>query len=333
MSMVFCRGCGKEIHESAPACPHCGAPQALATPTPAAKLKSQTVAALLSAFLGGFGAQRFYLGPIWLAIIYLLLCWTGIPGLIAIVDTLIIVFSSQETWARKYNNGVVTPPAHLAVKILVLAFPVIAMIGILAAIAIPQYSEYVARAKVASVQSTLNTAQIFLTEHLMSSGGTPLSEEQQVKLKTDLKQNKEIIETDAFSFGDYADVGVQMLDGAQRRSFYMVTRDRGQTWQCISADNELRHLPKGCQANEALRRPAVPKPVQHIGLWKKTVYQDALKACVQRAQDQGNANGQQSCACILGKASAVIPEAVIQQDELPQDVKDLIQQMIDECSA
>lgn len=27
MSMVFCRGCGKEIHESAPACPHCGAPQ------------------------------------------------------------------------------------------------------------------------------------------------------------------------------------------------------------------------------------------------------------------------------------------------------------------
>lgn len=27
MGMVFCRGCGKEIHESAPICPHCGAPQ------------------------------------------------------------------------------------------------------------------------------------------------------------------------------------------------------------------------------------------------------------------------------------------------------------------
>jgi hypothetical protein len=25
--MVFCRGCGKEIHNSAPLCPHCGAPQ------------------------------------------------------------------------------------------------------------------------------------------------------------------------------------------------------------------------------------------------------------------------------------------------------------------
>lgn len=27
MSMVFCRDCGKEIHESAPTCPQCGAPQ------------------------------------------------------------------------------------------------------------------------------------------------------------------------------------------------------------------------------------------------------------------------------------------------------------------
>ena len=28
MGMVFCRGCGKEIHETAPACPLCGALQA-----------------------------------------------------------------------------------------------------------------------------------------------------------------------------------------------------------------------------------------------------------------------------------------------------------------
>lgn len=28
--MFFCRGCGKEIHESAPACPYCGALQNIA---------------------------------------------------------------------------------------------------------------------------------------------------------------------------------------------------------------------------------------------------------------------------------------------------------------
>ncbi|MDF7826626.1 zinc ribbon domain-containing protein [Pontiellaceae bacterium B12227] len=37
MSMVFCRGCGKEIHETAPTCPHCGAP---ANPQPQAQGKN-----------------------------------------------------------------------------------------------------------------------------------------------------------------------------------------------------------------------------------------------------------------------------------------------------
>ena len=30
MGMVYCRGCAKEIHESAPTCPHCGAIQEVA---------------------------------------------------------------------------------------------------------------------------------------------------------------------------------------------------------------------------------------------------------------------------------------------------------------
>lgn len=28
MRTIFCRGCGVQIHEEAPTCPHCGAPQA-----------------------------------------------------------------------------------------------------------------------------------------------------------------------------------------------------------------------------------------------------------------------------------------------------------------
>ncbi len=34
-SMVFCRGCGKEIHQTAPVCPHCGAVQGTALATSA----------------------------------------------------------------------------------------------------------------------------------------------------------------------------------------------------------------------------------------------------------------------------------------------------------
>jgi len=45
-NMVFCRGCGKEIHESAPACPHCGATQAGAAST-AQGSKWMTITALV----------------------------------------------------------------------------------------------------------------------------------------------------------------------------------------------------------------------------------------------------------------------------------------------
>lgn len=48
MSMVFCRGCGKEIHESAPTCPHCGATQAA---PPSTKSKWMAITALALAAL------------------------------------------------------------------------------------------------------------------------------------------------------------------------------------------------------------------------------------------------------------------------------------------
>lgn len=48
MSLVFCRACGKEIHESAIACPQCGAPQ-----TPAAGPKTVYHWSAIVAFVTG----------------------------------------------------------------------------------------------------------------------------------------------------------------------------------------------------------------------------------------------------------------------------------------
>ncbi len=51
--MVFCRGCGKELHSTAKACPHCGASQNIQGS------KSKITAALLAFFLGGSGLTSF----------------------------------------------------------------------------------------------------------------------------------------------------------------------------------------------------------------------------------------------------------------------------------
>jgi TM2 domain-containing membrane protein YozV len=145
MGMVFCRGCGTQIHETAISCPQCGCQQAVAM----ISAKSQTVATVLAAFLGGLGIHRFYLSRPISGVLYLLFCWTGIPSFVAFIETLIYAFTSQQSWANKYNDGRLSEPVHPAVKVLVAIFPAIFVIGILAAIAIPAYQNYVVRAKAA----------------------------------------------------------------------------------------------------------------------------------------------------------------------------------------
>ena len=66
-------------------------------------MKNKTTAALLAFFLGAFGVHRFYLGKIGQGFAYLLLCWTGVPGIIAIIDFIIFLTMAEEKFNEKYN--------------------------------------------------------------------------------------------------------------------------------------------------------------------------------------------------------------------------------------
>ena len=157
-----CKGCGAEIHITAATCPHCGASQR------SSRYKSKLAAALFALFLGGFGIHRFYLGQ-WWGIFYLLLFWTMIPGFVALVEFIVFLARNQEGWDAEYNDGIPQGPnekgsgAVIALLIVFGAFFFIAIIGILAAIAIPAYAEYTHRAKVAgAVAQTLPAKQAIL---------------------------------------------------------------------------------------------------------------------------------------------------------------------------
>lgn len=99
--MAFCRGCGKEIHETALSCPHCGAPQKKYTH---ATGKSKAAAAILALFLGGFGVHKFYLGRIGAGLLYLLFCWTFIPAIIAFIEFIIYLTMTDEAFSAKYSS-------------------------------------------------------------------------------------------------------------------------------------------------------------------------------------------------------------------------------------
>ena len=104
MSMVFCRGCGKEIHESATSCPHCGATQAANTSgklsSDAATLllveskkKSGWIAALLNWVIPGAGYMycgRVLLGVFVLFIAIIIAVSTAGIGLLILMPILIV---------------------------------------------------------------------------------------------------------------------------------------------------------------------------------------------------------------------------------------------------
>jgi hypothetical protein len=104
-AMVYCTSCGKQIHESAPTCPGCGATQQArpasavgAQPIPATD-KRILPAAILCFFLGVFGAHRFYVGKIGSAIAMILTI--GGLGIWMLIDFVLIV-----TGSFKDENGV-----------------------------------------------------------------------------------------------------------------------------------------------------------------------------------------------------------------------------------
>lgn len=242
--MVACRGCEKEIHQSAPTCPHCGAVQRTN------RYKHKTVAGLLAILLGGLGIHRFYLGQ-WWGIFYLLLCWTGITSLIALIEGIVFLCSNGEKWDDKYNEGIAggsEGSGGLVVALVIGVFVVIAIIGIFAAIALPAYQDYTIRAKVANV--------------LASSGQVKQSVEQYVQLKRALPQSNADAGlpdalsakfVDAMSIGNDGEVTLRLAVDAGRpvagKTILLTPNiDAGQlTWSCKGGTVPDKFRPQACR--------------------------------------------------------------------------------------
>lgn len=77
-------------------------------------MKNKIVAGLLAVFLGGIGAHKFYFGKWFQGLIYLALCWTGIPAIVALIEGLYYFFMNDEDFQKKYGSRVFdsyhTPP-------------------------------------------------------------------------------------------------------------------------------------------------------------------------------------------------------------------------------
>ena len=125
---MYCRNCSKEIDERASVCVGCGVPPRAerkfcpncgaateANQTICIKCgvpmggtvgpKSKSTATLLGLFLGGLGAQKFYMGSWGWGIIYLVLCISfflaWIPWILALVENVRIILMTDDEFAVK----------------------------------------------------------------------------------------------------------------------------------------------------------------------------------------------------------------------------------------
>ena len=103
-SMTFCSGCEKSLHVTASACPHCGAVQNRSFTTPpdtASSDKSKVTAGVLALLLGGIGIHKFYTGAWGWGIVYIVLCWTYVPALIALAEGIRYLTLKQPEFEQK----------------------------------------------------------------------------------------------------------------------------------------------------------------------------------------------------------------------------------------
>lgn len=130
----LCESCGVAIERPALTCPACGARQR--------KMVSKPALLLLTFFLGGVGAHKLYVGHWVQGIFYLLLAWTWIPALIALIEFIVYACTSSERLNQRYSAR-----ASAGLVAAVMIAVVVLILGVLAAIAIPAYEDYNLRSK------------------------------------------------------------------------------------------------------------------------------------------------------------------------------------------
>lgn len=103
------------------------------------------------------------------------LFWTLVPAAIAIVEAIVFFAVGRERWDRKHNAPSAPERSRAAIFIVaaVLAVVGVPTLGILLAIAIPAYQDYVVRAKINQGLAMASNIKIEAGEYLLEHGAFP----------------------------------------------------------------------------------------------------------------------------------------------------------------
>lgn len=334
MSMIYCRGCGQQIHITAPACPHCGAPNASAQPQ--CTIPGGTVATDIPPGVAGWSWGAFLLNWIW-AIGNR--TWIGLLCLIPIIGTImafVLGFKGREwawknaKWDSVEHFNKVQRRWSIWALVLVLGFGVI---GILAAIALPAYQDYTTRAKTSEVIISMAPVRTALTERISNPANTGiLSPEEARAIASSAAPSAQVSEVDVYAWDQYADVVSEASIGSVSGRIYMYTRDGGKTWACGSEQFPAKFLPQSCRETGGLDRPQPPKPQPMFGLWKQDFAEAFNANCVASASKVNPDSAIAYCECMASQLADAIPQDAFQASTQSAEVSSVIESTREICT-
>ena len=131
---------------------------------------------------------------------------------------------------------------------------VVAIIGILAAVAIPAYQDYTIRAKMTEAMSIASGAKTGIAEYYISEGSMP-ADQTTAGLETAASYSTDIVQSMTYSRTD-ADTGVIQMavedlggDTASGQNYTLTGSgtSTGVTWVCAPGTLDGKYLPSNCR--------------------------------------------------------------------------------------
>lgn len=249
MGMVFCRGCGKEIHESAPVCPHCGAPQKINNSASISPTSKNTPP--LPDGIKGWSWGAFLLNWIW-AIGNK--TWIGLLALIPyvnIVMAIILGIKGREwAWRNQQWDSVehfnrVQRKWSIWGGVLVL---VSAVIGLVLAVAIPAYKDYQAQEAAAVYAKQVEAERLaYEAKELEARRLAELEAKRQAELAAvQQAANVSIIEIHLLEKPEFSEEGI-----------YLKTEKGSATMYAVNAQEQVRNAFSKAEKGQCLRLETV----------------------------------------------------------------------------
>jgi len=142
--------------------------------------------------------------------------------------------------------------AVVVIVVFVAAFLLVAVMGILAAIAIPAYQDYTIRAKVAGVMSAMSSAKAPVVEHMMNKGSWPTAWEQlgpdADPMRQVEEQTRNVVESIRLEAGGaiVAGVKVNRVQGELRLTPKRTSESTFE-WTCTSSAGIRKYVAASCR--------------------------------------------------------------------------------------